>query len=188
MPTSQRADARRNYERILAVAKAEVASQGGDASLEKIARVAGVGSATVRRHFPTRYALLEAVSSARVDDLCAYSRTLQDSPNAPREVVLAWLRELVDYCVSTRGLVAALSYGEPDGSLTDNSCFSSLQTAVTPLLHRAQEAGEIASDITPGDLLMIILGLVLATAGHSDRMSKVHRLLRISIEGISPAT
>ena len=63
MPNPQRADARRNYARILAVAEAEVAEHGANASLEQIARVAGVGSATVRRHFPTRRALLDAVAA-----------------------------------------------------------------------------------------------------------------------------
>ena len=69
MPNSQRADARRNYTRILAVAQQEVAANGANASLEQIARTAGVGSATVRRHFPTRQALLEAVSQEQIEAL-----------------------------------------------------------------------------------------------------------------------
>ncbi|MYV55588.1 helix-turn-helix domain-containing protein, partial [Streptomyces sp. SID3212] len=78
----QRADARRNYERILAEAEKEVAAHGADASLEQIARTAGVGSATVRRHFPGRRALLEAVFHERIEVLCARARELADAPDA----------------------------------------------------------------------------------------------------------
>lgn len=76
MPGQQRADARRNYARILEVAEAEVAAHGANASLEQIARTAGVGSATVRRHFPTRHALLEAVSRERIALLAARAQEL----------------------------------------------------------------------------------------------------------------
>lgn len=71
--SAQRADARRNYLRILAVAEEEVAAHGADASFEQIARTAGVGSATVRRHFPSRLALLETVSRERVEALRAHA-------------------------------------------------------------------------------------------------------------------
>jgi AcrR family transcriptional regulator len=93
MPT-QRSDAHRNYERILAVAAQEIAAYGADASLEQIARIAGVGSATVRRHFPTRRVLLDAVFRERVEALEARARELADAGDA-RAALLGWLAALV---------------------------------------------------------------------------------------------
>ena len=109
MPERQRADARRNYARILAVAEEEVAAHGAGASLEQIARTAGVGSATVRRHFPTRRALLEAVSRERIEALCARAHELTGTGDS-RDALLEWLSDVVAYCVSARGLAAALAY------------------------------------------------------------------------------
>ncbi|GAA1873735.1 TetR/AcrR family transcriptional regulator [Pseudonocardia ailaonensis] len=187
MTTGQRADARRNYERILAVAKAEVAGQGSDASLERIARVAGVGSATVRRHFPSRYALLEAVSRAGVDALVEYADTLLDAGVPARDALLDWLREVVDHCITTRGLLAALSYVPQQGLVSDNSCFTSVRDAAAPLLARAQAEGAVADGTTTGDLLELVLGIVLATDGHPGRTVTAHRLFDITVAGISPS-
>lgn len=102
MPERQRADARRNYTRILAVAEEEVATHGADASLEQIARTAGVGSATVRRHFPTRRALLEAVSQKRIEALCVRAHELTGKGDS-RNALLEWLDDVVAYSVSARG-------------------------------------------------------------------------------------
>ncbi|NEA11679.1 helix-turn-helix transcriptional regulator, partial [Streptomyces sp. SID10692] len=110
--TGQRADARRNYSRILAVAEAEVARHGAAASLEQVARTAGVGSATVRRHFPTRQALLEAVFQERVQALCRRADDLGRSGDS-RTALLEWLHDLLAYAVSARGLADALTYEPP---------------------------------------------------------------------------
>ena len=114
MPSHQRADARRNHARILAVAEEEVAAHGADASLEHIARRAGVGSATVRRHFPTRSRPLEAVSRTRIDALCRPADELAHGEDA-REALLAWLTDVVGYCVTARGLAVALAYDPAEG-------------------------------------------------------------------------
>ncbi len=184
MPVTQRADARRNYERILAVAEAEVARHGADASLEKIARVAGVGSATVRRHFPGRFALLEAVSRERVGKLSAYAHALAEAPD-PRHALILWLREVLDYCIVARGLAAVLAYNGADNeSLYENSCATSLEDAAAPLLARAQEAGAAHVDVTPSDLIALVLGFTLATEGQPDRATTAHHLLQIAAEGL----
>lgn len=119
--TGQRSDARRNYAHILAVAEAEVAAQGAQASLERIARVAGVGSATVRRHFPTRKALLDAVFKQRVHVLCERARTLQDEHDS-RTALVEWLRELLAYSLAARGLADVLSYEPLQDEVTQDSC------------------------------------------------------------------
>lgn len=184
MATAQRADARRNYELILAVAESEVARHGEDASLEKIARLAGVGSATVRRHFPGKYALLEAVSHERIGTLSSYAQQLVERPD-PRDALLSWMREALDYCITARGLAAALSYtGSTEGALHENSCALTLEAAVRPLLLRAQDAGTVERDVTAGDLIGLIVGFTLATDGQADRATKAHRLLRIATHGL----
>jgi AcrR family transcriptional regulator len=113
-----RADARRNYERILAAAGAAIAQHGVEASLEEIARHAGVGSATLHRHFPSRQALLEAVFRDRVETLCAKARDLATEPD--REAALVtWLHAVGAHAVTNKGLGAALMPGAGDPTLGD---------------------------------------------------------------------
>ncbi|GAA1279692.1 helix-turn-helix domain-containing protein [Saccharothrix xinjiangensis] len=186
MPDRQRADARRNYARILAVAEQEVAAHGANASLEQIARTAGVGSATVRRHFPTRRALLEAVSAERIEALGARARELAGGEDS-RAALLGWLGELVAYCVTARGLAAALSYdgAEPD-PVHENSCSAAMEEAAGPLLHRAARDGAVAADVTVSDLVTLAVGIVLATEHHPDPAARADRLFRLAVAGLSP--
>ncbi|MFJ3589301.1 TetR/AcrR family transcriptional regulator [Streptomyces sp. NPDC090231] len=182
--SAQRADARRNYLRILAVAEEEVAAHGADASFEQIARTAGVGSATVRRHFPSRPALLEAVSHERVEALATHARELAGSPGGDRYAVLMeWLEEVVVYCVRARGLAVALSY---DGSVHDNRCSTTLQEAAGPLLCDAARDGAMDPDVTAADLITLAVGLAMATEHHPDPTASAKRLLRLMARGLSP--
>ncbi|MFF3260025.1 TetR/AcrR family transcriptional regulator [Streptomyces sp. NPDC002932] len=181
--SAQRADARRNYLRILAVAEEEVAAHGADASFEQIARTAGVGSATVRRHFPSRLALLEAVSRERVEALAAHARELAASPGGDRYAVLMeWLDEVVAYCVRARGLAVALAY---DGSVHDNSCSMTIQEAAGPLLGDAVRDGAMDPDVTAADLITLAVGLAMATEHHPDPTASAKRLLRLTTKGLS---
>ncbi|MFV2175858.1 TetR/AcrR family transcriptional regulator [Actinomadura sp. LOL_016] len=186
MPERQRADARRNYARILAVAEEEVAAHGSAASLEQIARTAGVGSATVRRHFPSRRALLEAVSRERIEALCTRAHDLTGRDGS-RTALLEWLDDVVAYCVSARGLAAALSYDGADADpVHENSCSSALEEAGAPLLHRAAQDGAISADVTVTDLITLIVGIVLATEHHPDPASRANRLFHLAVTGLSP--
>ncbi len=186
MPERRRADARRNYARILPVAEQEVAAHGAAASLEQIARTAGVGSATVRRHFPTRRALLEAVSRKRIEALCARAHELTGTGDS-RTALLAWLSDVVAYSSSARGLAAALAYDGPEADpVHENSCSSALEEAAGPLLHRAVQDGAVAADVTAADLITLIVGIVLATEHHPDPAARADRLFRLAVEGLSP--
>ncbi|MCP2166275.1 TetR/AcrR family transcriptional regulator [Goodfellowiella coeruleoviolacea] len=186
MSDHQRADARRNYARILAVAEDEVAAHGAGASLEQIARVAGVGSATVRRHFPTRQALLAAVSHKRIEALCARARELTGTGDS-RAALLEWLGEVVAYCVAARGLAEALAYEPAEGdSLYENSCSAALEEAGGPLLRRAARDGAVAPDVSVADLITLIVGIVLATEHHPDPGAQADRLFRLAVAGLSP--
>ncbi|WP_280438272.1 TetR/AcrR family transcriptional regulator [Nocardia carnea] len=185
MSDQQRADARRNYARILAVAEAEVAAHGSAASLEQIARTAGVGSATVRRHFPTRRALLEAVSHERVEVLRTRAGELTAAADSGA-ALLEWLSDVVTYCVEARGLAAALSYDlEPD-SLQENSCAATIHEAGDPLLRRAISDGAVVPDVTVTELITLIIGITLATESLPDPADRAHRLFRLAVDGLSP--
>ncbi|OLT10082.1 TetR family transcriptional regulator [Actinomadura sp. CNU-125] len=187
MPERRRADARRNYARILAVAEEEVAAHGAAASLEQIARTAGVGSATVRRHFPSRRALLEAVSRERIEALCVRARDLTGRDDS-RAALLEWLDDVVAYCVSARGLAAALAYDDVETDPYENGCSAALQEAAAPLLHHAARDGAMAADVTVADLITLIVGIVLATERHPDPAARADRLFRLAVAGLSPPT
>lgn len=186
MPAPQRADARRNYARILAVAEEEVATHGAAASLEQIARVTGVGSATVRRHFPTRRALLEAVSRKRIEALSARANELAGVGES-RGALLEWLDDVVAYCVSERGLAAVLADdGAGSDPVHENACSAALEEAAGPLLRRAARDGAVAAEVTVSDLVTLAVGVVLATEQHPDHAARAHRLFRLAVEGLSP--
>ncbi|MBP2330020.1 AcrR family transcriptional regulator [Kibdelosporangium banguiense] len=183
--TAQRADARRNYSRILAAAEQEVAAHGVNASLEQIARTVGVGSATVRRHFPTRVALLQAVFRERIEALCDSARELTEAPDA-RAALLEWLVAVADYAIEARGLAAALVLDEPVERGHPNACTAKLAEAGDPLLERAVQAGTVAPGLTTADLLTLIVGILLATEHGPDQADTVRRLFGVVVAGLSP--
>ena len=189
MGDHKRADARRNYARILAVAEEEVAAHGAGASLEQIARTAGVGSATVRRHFPSRRALLESVSRERIEALCVRARDLAGEDDS-RAALLAWLTDLLAYSVAARGLAAALSYDDAAAVGSDpvaSSCAVLMEEAGGPLLRRAARDGAVAPEVTVADLIALVVGVVLATEHRADPAGQAERLFRLAVAGLSPA-
>ncbi|MFD5901420.1 TetR/AcrR family transcriptional regulator [Streptomyces microflavus] len=192
--TGQRSDARRNYSRILAVAEAEVARHGAAASLEQVARTAGVGSATVRRHFPTRQALLEAVFQERIQALCERADQLSRADDS-RVALLDWLHDLVRYAVSARGLADVLTYepptdvpaAEPADAQAQHSCGAVLESAAAPLLRRALRDEAVRPGVTFNDLLTLAVGIALATEHHAEPAVQADRLFALTVEGLSPS-
>lgn len=182
-----RADAQRNYERILAAAEQVFAQQGAGASFEEIARRAGVGSATLHRRFSSRRDLLEAVFHSRVEALCArageHARTQK-----PGAALVAWLGDLSRYASASRGLAAILLADpdpDPDSNADPpepNTCTSKITAAADELLTRAQHAGSIRPDISAEDLLTLINAISLAAQDRADDLAA--RLLEIMIGGI----
>lgn len=183
--TGQRSDARRNFARILAVAEAEVAAHGAHASLEQIARVAGVGSATVRRHFSTRKALLDAVFKQRVHALCDLAQTLSGEDDS-RTALVKWLRELLSYSLAARGLADALSYEPLGDEDTQSTCATAIEAAGAPLLRKAIADRSVRADITVHDLLTLIVGIALATENHTDPAVQAERVFQLSLTGFGP--
>src|ERR1700749_1031709 len=143
-----RADALRNRERVLEAAKAVFSAGRPDASLEAVAREAGVGIGTLYRHFPTREALYEAVYRREVEQLSELAEELKGEP-APVEALRRWLRSNVEFVATKKGMAAALALAAgPPSELTAFS-YARLTKAVGVLIERAVAAGEIRADVGP---------------------------------------
>src|SRR5712672_3053810 len=140
-----RADAVRNRERVLEAAKAVFSAGGPDASLEAVARRAGVGIGTLYRHFPTREALFEAVYRHEVQQLSELADQLKDEA-APVDALRRWLRSNVEFVATKKGMSAALALAVHGSSDLAAFTFDRLTKAVGALLDRAIAAGEIRSD------------------------------------------
>ncbi|MEU7900342.1 TetR/AcrR family transcriptional regulator [Nonomuraea sp. NPDC049152] len=181
-----RADARRNYERILAAAAAAIAQDGAEASLEEIARRAGVGSATLHRHFPSRQALLETVFRDKVETLCAEAHDLAADPDTGRALVV-WLRAVVTHAVSNRGLATSLMRGSLEGDPTlGATCHTMITNAGGELLARAREAGAVRADVEIVDLLTLANAIALASEQEPDGATQAGRLLDLALNGVRP--
>ncbi|MFE6031709.1 TetR/AcrR family transcriptional regulator [Streptomyces niveus] len=180
---AQRSDAQRNYARILAVAEREVAAHGAEVSFQQIARAAGAGSATVRRHFPSRRALLDAVFRERVEALTGRAAELAGAEDA-RAALLDWLAALVEYAASARGMAVTLMRDEA-GVGQEQPC-DHVTDAGEPLLKRAIDAGALSAGVTSADLLTLVTGIVLATERNPDPAAEAERLLTLAVRGISP--
>lgn len=184
--SGRRADARRNYDRLVAVASEVIAQQGAGASLEEIARRAGVGSATLHRHFRTRQALLEAVFRERVDGLCAMAHDLLAEPDAGRALV-SWLRAVVAHAAATRGMGAALMAVVSDPEL-GSSAHGMIRSAGEALLARAQRERAARLDIAITDLLQLVHAIANASENDPEPAEQAERLLTIVVNGLHPGT
>lgn len=179
-----RADARRNYERILQEAAVAFAEHGEQASLDDIAKRAGVGSGTLYRHFPTRQALLERVYVDSIDEISARAHELA-AELPPAEALTAWLTELADQMMRIRGLKALLGAAVSDGSSPVlSACSESLKGAADRLLAAAQDAGAVRRDLKRTELLRLTHALATAAELSRGGTEDVGRYLTLLIEGI----
>lgn len=185
-PPAMRADARRNHDRIVAAAGAVIAEHGAEASLEQIARHAGVGSATLHRHFPTRQALLETVFKGRVEALCAKAQDLLPDPD-PAAALIAWLRAVGAHAVANRGLGASLMQGAREGDpALGRTCHAMIVDAGDALLARARRAHAVRPEVTTTQLLKLVSAIALATERELDGPAEADRLLGLAIDGVRP--
>jgi AcrR family transcriptional regulator len=153
-----RADARKNHSHLLAVARDVVAEHGADASMRDIARRAGVGLATLFRHFPTREALFEALLRTNLDALTQKAADLETS-SPPDEALVSWFREGVTFVQGYSGVVAlmASAHADPDSALY-TTC-EAVHSAGRRLLLRAQTEGTARADINGDDLFALMSAL-----------------------------
>ena len=187
-PATMRADARRNRQLLIAAALAAFTEHGADdASLEEIARRAGVGIGTLYRHFPSRQALLEAVYREQVEDLCAAARD-QPATATPAQALENWLRDLMAFAATKRNLTSSLMSG-PDSKRSEValSCSAMVREAADGLLAQAQRAGEIRPDVDATDLLRLTHGLALASELPSAHADQPERLLKVLLDGLRAA-
>jgi AcrR family transcriptional regulator len=178
-----RADAVRNRERVLEAAKAVFSAGGPDASLEAVARRAGVGIGTLYRHFPTREALFEAVYRREVEQLGELAEQLKNE-SQPVEALRQWLRSNVEFVATKKGMSAALALAA-HGKSSELIAFSfeRLTKAVGALLDRAVAAGEIRADVSPEDLLRALVGMCYLH-DQTGWQASVIRLLDVFIDGL----
>jgi AcrR family transcriptional regulator len=179
-----RADAQRNRDQLLQVAKAAFTRRGLDVSLDEIAKGAGVGIGTLYRHFPTREALLESVYRNEVRRLSEAATSAADA-HPPAEALRIWMRLFVDY-IATKHLIAPALNAMVGGS---SQLFAvtgeQLKRAIGDLVSRAVAAGEIRADLDPLDLLRALVG-VANVAASPDWEASAKRLVDILIAGSRP--
>lgn len=178
-----RADAVRNRERVLEAAKAVFSAGGADASLEAVARTAGVGIGTLYRHFPTREALFEAVYRREVQHLGDLAEKLKEQKMQPVEALRQWMRSNVRFVATKKGMSAALALAVDKNSKLVSSSSDRLARAVGGLLDRAIAAGEIRDDVSPEDLLRALVGMCYMH-DQPGWQTSVLRLVDVFIDGL----
>jgi AcrR family transcriptional regulator len=180
-----RADAQRNRARLLEVATREFTRSGANASLEDIAKQAGVGPGTLYRHFPTREALLQAVYRSELERLAAAERTLAQTMT-PVDALRSWLLLFVD-AIAAKALIApALNSLVGDHKKVFEAAYTQMHDAVRALVKRAIKSGDIREDIDPIDFLRALVG-VSNVATSPDWQQSARRLVDILIIGSRPS-
>ncbi|RZU25587.1 TetR/AcrR family transcriptional regulator [Streptomyces sp. BK239] len=181
-----RADARRNYERLLEAAAQAFAEHGEGASLDDIAKRAGVGSGTLYRHFPTRQALLEAAYVDRIEAFAVRADEL-GARLPPGEALVAWLTDLCAGTLQVRGLKALLGSAVMDGGgRAVPACATSVTEAASRLVEAAQREGALRTDVTPMELLRLAHGLATAAELTDGGGDSIRRYVTLLTEGLRP--
>jgi AcrR family transcriptional regulator len=181
-----RADARRNRDLILAAARAAFRERGPDASLEEIARNAGVGIGTLYRHFPTRNHLLDEMFRDSVDVMCAQSvERCECEP--PEAAFIGWLHAALDHAMTYQALAASLMISElgappcPDG---EQSACSRLRATAEDQVAAAKAAGIIRADVTADDIVRLVNAIALTTEDAADGDAVAGRLFALMVDGL----
>jgi AcrR family transcriptional regulator len=177
-----RADALRNRDRVLEAAKTVFSAGGAEASLEAVARQAGVGIGTLYRHFPTREDLFEAVYRREVEQLSELAEELKSEPS-PVEALRRWLRSTVQFVATKKGMMAALAIVMNANSELAAYSHAHLTRSIGALLARAVEAGEVRADVTADDLLRALIGMCYMH-DQTGWQQSVLRLLDVFVDGL----
>ncbi|MFF1685197.1 MULTISPECIES: TetR/AcrR family transcriptional regulator [unclassified Streptomyces] len=179
-----RADAQRNRENLVTVARAAFAAAEGSVALEAVAREAGVGIGTLYRHFPTREALLEAVYAAELDAVTTSAPALLEE--LPPDVALrAWLDNYAKFTATKRGMIDTLRTGWASGRITTPATRERITAAIGTILTAGAEAGSLRGDVDPDDVTAIVLGTFLSTAAIGTP-EQTGRLLDLVVDAVRP--
>jgi AcrR family transcriptional regulator len=175
----KRADALRNYEKLVAAAREAFTVADKSASLEDIARRAGVGIGTLYRHFPTRADLVEAVY---VGEVMAFCRQAEDVAGLePWQALTTWLRGFVGYVATKQALADELFAVADRDAAVFAGCRTAMYAAGEPLLRRAQEAGVVRPDLTIDEVLRMVGGIAKIPAENPE---DVQRILGVALDGL----
>jgi AcrR family transcriptional regulator len=173
-----RADARRNYEKLVAAARDVFTELGGSAPLEDVAERAGVGIGTLYRHFPTRQALLEAVYAGEVNALARSAEQL--AALSPWDALAQWLRQYAGFAATKRALMEALLEAAPDSDVL-LTCRTTIVDAGTPLVERAQEARVVRPDTNFMDIVRMVGGVSVVPTIDAEQKE---RMLQVVLDGL----
>lgn len=179
----RRADARRNREKLLEVARVLIDARGGSVALEEVARQAGVAIGTLYNHFPTRQALFQAVFAGEAEALRQRAADWAEDPD-PGEALFRWLRLQLEYGSRGRSMGAGvMNMRHEEGSAAQRT-HAGMQAAGEVLLRRAQASGQVRPDVDLARILRLILGILLANEDAPDPEGTLP-MLQIVIDGIS---
>ena len=180
----RRSDARRNYEQLGEQARIAFAEFGVDASLDEIARRAGVASGTLYRHFPTRLDLIEAVLAEQIAELVELGRRLLTAEDE-LDALSTWLRAVLRHGLTYRGLSAAVMNSALDREKSLVSTWhAELFDAGAALLARARQSGVVVGDANDADVLKMIGAIAWATQDSPDGSTQADRLLGLLMNGL----
>jgi AcrR family transcriptional regulator len=177
-----RVDAQRNIDALLAAAKEEFTARGVDVNVRAIAARAGVGTATLYRHYPLRSDLISAVFRREIDD-CAAAAPLLAASHDPDSALALWLQRYTEFVATKHGLAAALHSGDPAYSGLPIYFQEHIGPALQMLLQNAEAAGAVRGDVDALDLLGAVANLCIPAPGADDN-SRAHRMVALLIDGL----
>lgn len=176
-----RADARRNVDALLRAAMAAFTELGVDAPMREIAARAGVGVGTLYRHFPQRSDLIKAIIRQEVD-ACVEAGAALRAAHEPGEAVASWMRRLIDFVATKRGLGPALHSGDPAFQSLPEYVLGQLTPTLRGLLDAAAAAGTIRPDVDASELLLA--GLQLAMPASGGDTARARRMIDLLVDGL----
>jgi AcrR family transcriptional regulator len=178
-----RADAQRNRQRLVDVARRSFSAGGGKVTLEAIAREAGVGIGTLYRHFPTRESLVEAVYRAELGRLCDSAGELL-AAHRPDEALRAWMDRFADYVATKREMADTLRAAVASGAISTSQAREELSAAIRTLLDAG--AGTLRDDVLAEDVVVSLVGIFLA-CGQPEQREQAGRMLDLLMNGLRRA-
>jgi AcrR family transcriptional regulator len=180
-----RADAQKNRQRILEVARAAFTRAGADVSLDEIAKAAKIGPGTLYRHFPTRDALLEAVYLTELEKLAGAEKTFSETM-MPVDALRAWLRMLVEYLAAKQIIAPALKEMVGGPSKLFQVSGNKIKAAIEALVHRAVASGDMRADLEPLDLVRALMGVSNVASAPTWKENAI-RMIDVLIAGSRPS-
>ena len=182
---SRRSDATRNREQLLAVATRVIASADGTPSMRAIAAEAGVGIATLYRHFPTRESLVDAVYRDQVVRLTAGAHELLGQL-PPAAAMRRWMDLFGDWIATKNGMLDTLLTMIESGEIAHDQTRTELLAAITTILDAGRAVGDLRSDVTAEDIAASLIGIFTVTP-RPEHEAKASRLLNLLMDGLRPA-